>query len=289
MSKPESAINEDNIKTIECTSWEDFKRQLPVIEAESIRLKHNPDILRQTDGVPYFRGHANASWQLQTTLERAPGSALYAVFAEYCQLLATVYNKTKDISVECPAYNYETIRPLIGQSPIYSPVELIEYFAFVRHLGFPSPLLDWSRHPYIAAFFAFSDCIESQSVAIYVLKKTRSNLASSPSEDCVDYIELIGQYLKTHERHHRQHSNYTVAMRCKTFNCPYEFIPHSQVLIDQFGFNCNKITKYILPGSEKKTVLNELTRSGITKPSVYGNNCADDTKLKNLAESIFHN
>src|SRR5579871_975887 len=32
-----------------------------------------------------------------------------------------------------------------------------DYMAYLRHHGFPSPLLDWTRSPYVAAFFAFRD------------------------------------------------------------------------------------------------------------------------------------
>jgi hypothetical protein len=31
-----------------------------------------------------------------------------------------------------------------------------EYLAHLRHRGFPSPLLDWTRSLYVAAYFAFA-------------------------------------------------------------------------------------------------------------------------------------
>jgi hypothetical protein len=36
-----------------------------------------------------------------------------------------------------------------------------KYFVCLRHYGFPSPLLDWSRSPYFAALFAFSGATQN--------------------------------------------------------------------------------------------------------------------------------
>ena len=37
----------------------------------------------------------------------------------------------------------------------HGPPPGYEFMIYMRHHGFPSPLLDWSRSPYVAAFFAF--------------------------------------------------------------------------------------------------------------------------------------
>ena len=82
---------------------------------------------------------------------------------------------------------------------------------YLRHFGFPSPLLDWTENPYIAAYFAYSDT-KSDNVAIYIYKQ--SNDSSIVSEDNSTVIHL-GKYIDTHQRHICQQAQYTVCKSAK--------------------------------------------------------------------------
>jgi FRG domain len=45
------------------------------------------------------------------------------------------------------------------------------YMTHLRHNGFPSPLLDWSKSPHIGAYFAFSHARPDVNVALYCYRE----------------------------------------------------------------------------------------------------------------------
>ena len=96
-------------------------------------------------------------------IERSEGGPM--LFREYYELICSGMGpELKTLAgVEVPVYDH-----LLGSSRFLDPsllyevgdpfpVLLYRYMAYLRHFGFPSPLLDWSRSPFVAAFFAFRD------------------------------------------------------------------------------------------------------------------------------------
>jgi len=125
-------------------SWEDFK-----VEASTQLEKHRAYI---------FRGQANAEWGLFTSLHRTGQIMKHEDFLFY----------------------FENILPFV-QEPIEAwdgsrrdlkdPFHLAEFLAFIQHNGFPTPLLDWTFSPYIAAYYAFENinhfAPQYEKVAVY--------------------------------------------------------------------------------------------------------------------------
>ena len=125
-------------------SWEDFK-----VEA-STQLENDRAFI--------FRGQGNSDWVLSTTIHRTGQLPTHNNFLTY----------------------FESILPFV-QEPIEAwdgsrrnlddPFQLAEFLAFLQHHGFPTPLLDWTYSPYIAAYFAFEGinhfAPQYEKVAIY--------------------------------------------------------------------------------------------------------------------------
>jgi len=100
-----------------------------------------------------YRGQANYAWPLLSSLDR----------------LERRYSRRKNLSgnnpeyFECPPFTEEehlnafkwSIRGRRGQNPPRLSDD--EYWTLGQHHGLATPLLDWTRSPFIALFFAFDE------------------------------------------------------------------------------------------------------------------------------------
>jgi hypothetical protein len=99
-----------------------------------------------------FRGQADSRWELQNAIERTDFVQQHAnVEAEFLA------------EFQRGARNYLTRDQ--------TPEHLIEWLALMQHHGAPTRLLDFSKSPFIAAYFAYevSDLYSSTHVAIWAM------------------------------------------------------------------------------------------------------------------------
>ncbi len=188
----------------EVTSWND-------LEGELFDL-HNK--YKEKEFEFLYRGHADSTWKLRTTLERKVDrkislSEYYRFISVTKAKIETVTDKTWNIM---EISNYDK-RLQEMRSDLITDFPACDYFAYLRHHGFPSPLLDWSRSPYIAVYFAMNEANEDEkgNVSIYIyLECLHGKIWDNQSPG----ITKLGPYIKTHKRHYLQQSTYTVC----TFN-----------------------------------------------------------------------
>jgi len=132
------------VKTINFDSFDAFEKCLSPLFAEWKRLKEKKHALYVS--TPLFRGHSDASWKLQTTLERC----INREFTEF-----DYYRTIRDVRPAVVSITEKewSLPEFEGGT---KPPTGYEFMIYLRHHGFPSPLLDWTRSPYVAAFLPFA-------------------------------------------------------------------------------------------------------------------------------------
>jgi hypothetical protein len=162
-----------------------------------------------------FRGQEDADWSLQTTLERA--APMIKDVADYYRLISRLRHEIEsfsdskweipefvEVSKKCESFDGLGLDLTAGRFPAS------EYAGFLRHHGFPSPLLDWTRSPYVAAFFAFLAPGNARR-AIYVFADSPANVKGRGSGQ--SEIFNLGSRVGAHRRHFLQQSAYTVCVK----------------------------------------------------------------------------
>jgi hypothetical protein len=250
------------------STWEDFEVEIQSLFAG---LKKKSDGLEVS--APLFRGHVNATWKLKTTLERYSGHQYsmleyYSVMRSVKSKVESVTEKTWDLIDE---YDIDEGHRR-GLAPQGYP-----FMIYLRHHGFPSPLLDWTRSPYVAAFFAFrtGGMAEDDKIAIYSYVE-HSGYAHITDHDKAALF-VLGPNVTTHRRHHAQQSEYTVCY--KLGQNGYVYCDHEEALGGHFLVQ-GIPRKYIIPRKEKGKALERLHTMNINAYSLFGD---EETLMETLA------
>ncbi len=257
-------------------SWEDFENEVEELVAqielkkEELRKKGDPFYIPH----PLFRGQSNSEWQLRTTIERIKGKVscykYHLVMQQICPNIESFTGERWDL----PAFQESDIVPM--------PPEGYPYMAYLRHHHFPSPLLDWTRSHYIAAFFAFSPTgsdRNAEHIAIYAylehLEVGKGGWETEPK------IITLGPNVRTHKRHYLQQCEYTICtMKQDDRNYYWN---HEEVFLK--GQDDQDILwKFTIPVSERLKVLKKLDSMNINAYSLFND---EESLLSSLAVRIF--
>ena len=159
----------------------------------------------------YCRGHANDRWKLQTSFHRA-ASGIGNGNGNGITLLQYLDSLIPEVHYHISAIRDEII-------DLRNEQEFGAFLALIQHHGFPTPLLDWTVSPYIAAYFAFREVDDnypaSENVKIYIfdyLEWMREfeqifNLRDTTKK----YVSVIRPYAKFNPRIIPQQGSFTVS------------------------------------------------------------------------------
>ncbi len=211
-----------------------------------------------------YRGLSRHEYELETSLER------------YGHSQCTVQKYAKYVSSCCAEYNsyMGTDYLMVPDSEkwqnwvsLSQDQTFLELAVQLRHHGFPSPLLDWTASPYIAAYFAYANADLDRDVAVYAYMEItghgKSGVCGAPQ------IHSIGPHLNTHERHHIQQGQYTVCTQLKK-DCEV-FVPHEEFVSENNNEEQDILVKFVMPGEERDRVLNDLSRMNVNAYTLFRN------------------
>ena len=120
-----------NLRARRLNTWDGFKNAVNKLEAKRY----------------IFRGHESNEWRLRSSFYRSGRANLERY------LLNDVADLQKAFSIVSPhTFN------------LSDPLQYGAFLNLAQHHGYPTPLLDWTWSPYVAAFFAFHK-ISKQSSA----------------------------------------------------------------------------------------------------------------------------
>jgi hypothetical protein len=220
-----------------------------------------------------FRGQNDSELGLTTTLERAGCDGMS--FSQYYWLVITQIKPAvetftgtiwdvPDLGADIDK-SFREDRELLWERR-FPTVDFYRYLVYLRHHGFPSPLLDWAYSPYVAAFFAFRDeprwKPEQRSIHVYC-EMPRGHKGGALGEPT---IHRIGPYVRSHPRHFRQQSDYTICGRfCSDRG--WCFHPHEPV----YGGRGEQdfVWKFNLPSTERIDLLRLLNNYNLNAFSLF--------------------
>ena len=263
------AVESDNLRLdgsmphtiFDLRTWEEFEEKLKELPEKSS-----------------FRGQENSRWPVTTTLDRPPDEREMS-FQHYYE---SIYRAKPDIE-SCTEKSWdipdptevgrltERVEPFARFTAEHFRIwgQVWSYMVHLRHHGFPSPFLDWTRSPYIAAFFAFRQPIKDvDTVSIFVYCE-RLNPVTPPKVYSSNWPEihiLPKQYARTHQRHFLQQCEYTYCVQNE--KSEWRFVPHERAF-GRGDSNMDVIWKLNLPAAESLKVLKLLDRSNINAFSLF--------------------
>lgn len=245
-------IQSPAVRVIECDSWSDFRTALRRNYSESL------------DGSIgwLFRGHAHAEWKLASPWERylahlSPGARMSPQSAAP---LAKLLADFKDMAIGLPGIRAADF------------VTEDDWWTLGRHFGLVTPLLDWSRSPYVAAFFAFTGLLERQSPGSTttgainvpgVLENSEIPLAiwSLAIDEPHEHLRVVQS---RSDMGHRQRAQRGVFTRLD-----HETFLSTEDYLESLCPSTPPLCKYIVPGRAAPEALTELRMMNITFATLF--------------------
>jgi len=251
---------------ITVSTWEEFIDRLTELQNDRNALANDKKPMIVSNIL--YRGQENSTWKIQSTLERHVINDISLI--NYNRLMNAALPRITAFTGEKWQLKAgrEYADALAELDPLFmSSMDIpgFEFMLYLRHYGFPSPIVDWSTSVYIAAYFAFRNLTSTADhVSIYALIQDmgegRTHSTNHP------LIVEFGEYIATHRRHFLQQSNYTL---CLKYNDNTVFFGKYEDIMQWPLSNESIMWKFNIPSSERKKVLTILNSYNLNAHTLF--------------------
>ncbi len=225
-----------------------------------------------------FRGQGNSAWTIRSTLERAGINRVF--LKEYYRSIDYLkpeinslgHHFKRNLNENGYDFNFSDYREIS-----FSNFPDIEYLSYLRHHGFPTPLIDVTQSEYVALFFACEDLDERTDAKVFVFRGDFGSTSVSGHPE----LHRIGHYLESDRRHIAQQSEYLLTVQFQRVNDHSEwlFIPFSSFLEwenpymgegkDGINIENQMLFEIEIAGDVKKDIMEELAKMNINYYTLY--------------------
>lgn len=219
-----------------------------------------------------FRGQSDASWGFETSLERTikrTGDTQVDMFQYISNNFITNHTFSKNMHL------------FSNESDHYT--DYWDRLAFMQHYGFPTPLLDFSKSPFIALYFALdvNGSATNETSALFVVE-INAIVALSKGSVKLDYKEEVGRepdeeldYMEFARERGKPYlfckepdkSNIRILNQQGCFVLSTAYLPN---MVDSFNVYGNKLVKkYEFPSKWRFEIHQRLEKMNITSTVLF--------------------
>jgi len=268
------------MREIRINSWNEFIEWVEKLQAErDVKAKRSSPILVSE---LLYRGQPDSFMKLETTLERSVRHEI--TLSDYYNFVYVIRVKIESITgKKWPIPSRDEFNKWLDEQKfsIDDGFPGDEYFAYLRHHGLPSPLLDWTRSPYVAAYFAMTPQPRNgvQHSAIYVYQEHASGVKIGDFDEPA--ISCLGPYLGTDRRHYLQQSEYTI---CTVGKGKSLKLASHETVVARDDKDQDLLWKLVIPISERQDFIEHIQRMNINPYSLFQteDSLMDDINLSEI-------
>lgn len=239
-----TAMNE--IEVVECKDWNDFQMK--------VKFSDRPFLNR------VFRGQKDSNWKLKSKWDR---------YREQKSVVA--HDPARACRHDTPESFLKLFKENFVGNATFDTLNLNDeqWMSLGRHHGLITPLLDWTKSPYIAAYFAFRDYLPIDEE----LGCLNPNRVDSDGENVAIWEIPLKSVLRSFDEFKVVHSGNNFAYRQKSQLGLFTLLsPEVEMTLEDFLKTKNYqhiIHKYLVPKGETIIAMHDLHLMNINEGTMF--------------------